>query len=112
MEKLIACCGLNCVACDARIATLANDDALREKTAKAWAEQFSLRKIPIEMINCTGCREEGVKFAHCDNCEIRICVHAKGYQTCADCEELETCPIVSELHQQIPELKENLISLN
>jgi hypothetical protein len=36
MEKLIACCGLNCAACDARIATLTNDDALRVKTAERW----------------------------------------------------------------------------
>ena len=33
MNQLIAYCGLNCGTCDARIATVRNDDALREKTA-------------------------------------------------------------------------------
>ena len=32
-NQLIGCCGLDCEACDARIATLTNDTALREKTA-------------------------------------------------------------------------------
>ena len=38
MKDLIACCGLDCENCDARKATVNNDDALREKTAKQWAE--------------------------------------------------------------------------
>ncbi len=33
MNQLIACCGLDCEKCDARIATVTSDDALREKTA-------------------------------------------------------------------------------
>lgn len=36
MKKLIAYCGLDCEKCDAQIATLNNDDALREKVAKLW----------------------------------------------------------------------------
>jgi len=112
MEKLIACCGIDCATCDARIATQTNDNALREKTAKTWAEQFSIPNLPIEMINCMGCREDGVKFSHCEECEIRNCVHDKGYQTCGDCDEIETCSIVGAIHQYMPELKENLKSLN
>ena len=38
MNKLIACCGLDCEGCDARIATLKNDDELREKTAALWSQ--------------------------------------------------------------------------
>ena len=29
MNQLIACCGLDCEKCDARIATITNDSALR-----------------------------------------------------------------------------------
>ena len=111
MEKLIACCGIDCATCDARTATITNDDALREKTAKTWSEQFSA-DIPAETINCTGCREEGIKFYNCDICEIRNCVKAKGYQTCAECEELDTCAIVGAIFEHMPELKENLKFLN
>ena len=38
MRPNIACCGLDCEQCDAYIATLDDDQALREKTAKLWAE--------------------------------------------------------------------------
>lgn len=30
-NQLIGCCGLDCETCDARIATLTNDNVLREK---------------------------------------------------------------------------------
>ncbi|MEG2930085.1 MAG: DUF3795 domain-containing protein, partial [Oscillospiraceae bacterium] len=55
MKKMIAYCGLDCEKCDAYIATINNDDALREKTAKLWAE---LNNAPITaaMIHCMGCR--------------------------------------------------------
>ena len=38
MNKLIGCCGLDCEKCDARIATLTNDNSLREKTAALWTK--------------------------------------------------------------------------
>ena len=37
-NQLIGCCGLDCEACDARIATITNDTALREKTAALWSK--------------------------------------------------------------------------
>ena len=112
MEKLSACCGLNCVTCDARTATVTNDDALRAKTAEAWSVQYQAPDITPEMINCTGCREPGVKFGHCEVCEIRNCVKSKGFQTCADCDQLERCGIVGNVLQFVPEALENLKSLN
>lgn len=57
MKQLIACCGLDCESCDARIATVNNDNQLREETARKWSV---LNNAPItsEMINCLGCRTE------------------------------------------------------
>ena len=37
-NQRIGCCGLDCEACDARIATITNDNALREKTAALWTK--------------------------------------------------------------------------
>jgi hypothetical protein len=111
MEKLIACCGLNCATCDAQIATITNDDELRAKTAEKWRAQFS-PDITSEMINCTGCREPGAKFSHCAQCEIRNCVNSKNFQTCADCDQLGSCELVKNIHQYVPEALENLKSLN
>ena len=52
-NQLIGCCGLDCEVCDARIATLTNDTALREKTAALWTKLNGVTITP-EMINCTG----------------------------------------------------------
>ena len=52
-NQLIGCCGLDCEKCDARIATLTNNNALREKTAALWTKLNGVTISP-EMINCTG----------------------------------------------------------
>ena len=66
MNKMIAYCGLDCENCDAYLATVNNDQELRKKTAKLWAE---LNNAPIfpEHINCEGCRVDGVKTVFCDS---------------------------------------------
>jgi len=112
MEKLIACCGLNCATCDARIATIKNDDYLRKQTAEKWQKQYNSPEIKPEMINCTGCRMEGIKLGHCLQCEIRKCVNLKAYDTCADCNEMADCQIVLPVHKFVPEAIQNLKSLN
>lgn len=112
MGKLISCCGLDCATCDARIATLANDNELRAKTAEKWKVQHNAEGLTPEMINCTGCSEAGVKFNHCEQCEIRKCALANGFKTCAECEKLENCSIVKNVHQYVPEALQNLKSLN
>jgi len=112
MEKFIACCGLNCATCDARIATVKNDDELRKATVEKWKVMHNATGLLPEMINCTGCREPGVKFSHCEVCDIRNCVKARGYDTCGDCVELETCNLVSGIHKHVPEALLNLKNLN
>jgi hypothetical protein len=112
MEKLISCCGLNCAICDARIATIKNDDDLRKATAEKWSVAHNATDLLPEMINCTGCREEGVKFSYCSMCEIRKCVETKGFNTCGDCTDMETCSIVAGIHKYVPEAITNLQNLN
>ncbi|HJZ41816.1 MAG TPA: DUF3795 domain-containing protein [Bacteroidales bacterium] len=112
MEKLIACCGLNCETCDARIANIQNSDELRKATAETWQKMFNAPEIPFESINCTGCRMEGFKFAHCTTCRIRTCVNSMGYETCGDCAELETCDIVAFVLKSSPDAITNLKKLN
>jgi len=112
MNKKISCCGLNCVTCDARIATINNDNELRNATAEKWRIAYHANDITPEMINCTGCREEGAKFNHCLVCEIRNCVKEKGFDTCGECKEMESCVIVSGVHEYVPEAILNLKNLN
>lgn len=108
-KELIACCGINCENCDARMATVRDDDTMRKEVAAKWCEMFHAPNITPEMINCTGCRMEGPKFTHCETtCEIRKCVHAKGYDSCADCTDIDNCDIVGSIFKVLPETRENL----
>jgi hypothetical protein len=107
MKELIACCGIDCESCDARIATVNDDDVLRKETAEKWREAYQSPEITAESINCTGCRMEGAKISHYYDCPIRKCVEEKGFNTCGECKELETCEINFVL-QHIPDAKENL----
>ena len=91
MKELIAYCGLDCEACEARIATINDDRALREKVAKNWSELNHVTITP-DMINCMGCRVDGVKTPFCDSlCPIRQCALGKKVGTCGDCPGMESC---------------------
>lgn len=108
MKQLIAYCGLDCEACEARIATLNDDDALREKVAKLWSELNGV-EITSNMINCVGCRVDGVKTPYCESlCPIRPCAMAKGYATCGDCGALEDCEKVGMIVKNNAEALQNL----
>ncbi len=108
MKDMIAYCGLDCEKCDAYLATIHNDQALREKTAKLWAE---LNHAPIlpEHINCEGCRVDGMKTVYCNQlCPIRQCARKNGVTTCGDCPELEICQTVGAILSNNPDALENL----
>lgn len=97
MKQYIAYCGLDCETCEARIATIRNDNALRKQVAALWSELNGVEITP-EMIHCTGCRIEGVKTPYCESlCSIRQCAMRKQYETCGSCAEMETCETVGSI---------------
>ena len=107
-DQLIGCCGLDCEKCNARIATLTNDNALREKTAVLWTKLNGVT-ITADMINCTGCRMEGAKMLFCEKlCSIHNCVRKNGMDTCADCEQMDGCQMLGSIAANSPFVLENL----
>lgn len=105
MNPLIACCGLDCEACDARIATITNDNALREKAAALWSKLNGVTITP-DMMNCTGCRAEGAKTPFCDSlCPIHNCVREKRLETCA---QMDVCQTLERITANTPSALENL----
>ena len=97
MRDFVAYCGLDCETCEARIATVNDDEALRRKVAKLWSELNGVEITP-EMIHCAGCRVDGVKTPYCDAlCPIRQCALGKRVETCGDCAEMETCEKVGAI---------------
>ncbi len=107
-NEFIAYCGLNCETCEARTATVNNDDALREKVAKHWSELNGVEITP-EMINCMGCRIEGAKTPYCESlCPIRRCAQERKVDTCGSCTNVKTCDKVGMILGNNEEAKRNL----
>ena len=97
MNRFIAFCGLDCESCDVRIATITDDDALRQRAAALWS---SLNGVPItpEMIRCDGCRLCGAKTPFCNAlCPIHRCALEKAVDTCADCSQMDVCSILGQI---------------
>ncbi len=107
MEELIACCGLDCGKCDARNATIENDDELRKTVAKKWSELNDVQILP-QQINCLGCRTQGVKTVFCEQmCDVRKCNVKKGYESCRVCKERAQCPKLLPFKDS-PDVRKNL----
>lgn len=110
MNNLISFCGINCESCEARIATVNNDDALRAEVAEKWRKSYN-PAITDDMINCTGCRVEGVKVGHWNECQIRICAVGRGYAHCGVCPDMAECKNIKFVHDHLPEAIDNLKAL-
>lgn len=109
-ESMIAYCGLDCAQCEARIATVNDDDALRAKVAQKWSAMNGVEITPA-MINCMGCKADGVKTVFCDSmCEIRKCAIAKQCATCGKCSEMGDCPKLAMITSHNDEALRNLNS--
>jgi len=108
MKDLIGYCGLDCEKCDAYLATVNDDQALREKTAKLWSELNNAPILP-EHINCAGCRVDGIKTVYCDSlCAIRQCALQKAVPTCGSCQNMEKCENIGAIIANNPAVRENL----
>lgn len=108
MKEYIAYCGLDCEICEARIATINDDNELRRKVAINWSELNGVEITP-EMINCSGCRVDGVKTPFCESlCPIRACAMQKGYETCGSCGDMDACDKIGMIIRSNEEALQNL----
>lgn len=111
MDELIAYCGLDCAKCEARRATLDNDDALRETVARKWSELNGVEITP-SMINCIGCCVDGVKTPYCESmCQIRQCAMGRQVETCGRCAENGACDKLGQITAHNAEARRNLSAI-
>ncbi len=91
-NQLLAICGLDCAACESRIATQANDQAALERIAAKWREEFHAPDITAASVMCDGCTAPGTRRSgYCSMCEIRACGTGRGVANCAYCGEYASC---------------------
>ena len=76
--------------------------------AKEWSELNHVEITP-EMINCVGCRIEGIKTPFCGSmCEIRKCAMSRNYETCGDCAEKTSCKKLAMVSSNNEEARKKL----
>lgn len=96
---MLGYCGLDCESCPIFVATVNNDEQLRQETLEDWSKLYSdyLGKacLTLKDMNCKGCRQEDNIFVGCLNCQIRRCCGERKFVTCADCENFETCDVLN-----------------
>jgi len=100
-ESLIAYCGLDCSQCFGHTRTVSEAaknlrSVMRaERMKAAWPglpflgeyEPFKKTLDSLASLGCSGCRANGGN----PWCKIRKCCQKKGYNSCAQCSEFETC---------------------
>ena len=110
MKDFIAYCGLDCENCEARIATVNDDDALRRKVAALWSE-LNHAEITPGMIHCTGCRLPGAKTPYSEAlCPVRQCARGRNLPTCRGCPEMKNCERLRPVTENNPDARRNLES--
>lgn len=109
---MIAVCGLDCTSCPSYLQRNTTDQAVLETIAAAWSAQMH-REVKPEDVPCSGCQDasEARLTTCCSTCVIRACAHGKGYVTCAECGDYDTCTILKEFHASSPEARQVLDGL-
>ena len=96
-----AMCGLDCSKCEAFIATLKNNDTLRQKVAEKWTERYQRKgynrtSVTAEDINCRGCLSDGPIYLYCGQCKIRQCGLERGLGNCKECSDYRCDELVEK----------------
>ena len=110
MTSLLAACGLDCAACDAYIATQANDRTALEKAVEKWRVEDNSPGITAVTILCDGCMVEGRKIGYCAECQIRLCAIERGLENCATCPDY-WCKNLAGFLKNAPQAQANLEAL-
>lgn len=84
-KECICYCGHDCSRCVTYIATLTDDDILREKS-QAFYKDLLGRDIPLDKFNCSGSKTDNV-FELCHGCPFRNCCKERNISSCDLCPE-------------------------
>ena len=83
---------MDCAECEAFIATVNDNDAMRQKVVGEWtarykAKNYNRSDLKVSDINCRGCLSDRPIFLYCEQCKIRKCGLARGLKNCQNCPE-------------------------
>jgi hypothetical protein len=109
MSKLAGICGLDCAACEAYLATQANDEPWKERVAAKWRTENNNPTCDVAYVTCDGCLAvTGRLGGHCPECAVRTCGVSRGLASCAYCGEYSSCVTLSDFLNHVPYLRARL----
>lgn len=108
MEKMIAYCGIDCGACEAYLATQADDEAAKLTLLEKWRAEYDSPNMTLVDVTCDGCTSDGRLGGYCPECPVHACGRDKGVENCAYCAEYEGCQTLQAFIGGIPEALNNL----
>jgi len=82
------------------IATVNNDDKLREETAKKWSKEINL-EITAKDLVCYGCKSSQT-WKMCRDCPFVKCCKGKGLDNCGECDSYP-CAEINKFLKNLPE---------
>jgi len=84
MEPILTRCGYRCDLCLAYRPNVASNPANQQKLSDGWYKYFGFR-LPAAEILCDGCMADDPRLID-QNCPVRPCVIARGFDNCSQCE--------------------------
>lgn len=93
MEQNLCFCGHDCARCVTYLATVRDDDGLRERSREFYRKSFGI-DLPAEEFRCLGGRSDDV-FRLCRECPFAACCRKRGLDACGDCPEFP-CAMLAE----------------
>lgn len=101
----IAYCCINCDICPLYKATIDKDEEAKMKLANEWGDAKK-PDFKLENFYCYGCKDERSKGVVGMGCTVRKCALKKGFATCAQCGDFETCD--EKLWKSFPEIRDSV----
>lgn len=105
-------CGIDCTSCNVFKATVHGDHEARMRAAKQFAatarEHWGMETLDPMILDCRGCRADGVQHKGYGRCPIRACAQERALASCGLCPEWKACGRLSEVLADAPEARLNL----
>ena len=105
-------CGMDCSSCDVFKATVHGDHNARMRAAKLFAktarEHWGMAALDPAILDCRGCRAEGVQHKGYGHCPIRPCARKRSLASCGLCPEWKGCERLSGVFADAPGARGNL----
>ncbi|MEW6364939.1 MAG: DUF3795 domain-containing protein [Acidobacteriota bacterium] len=102
MSEIHGRCGYRCDLCPAFERNQRGPED-RERISAGWKKYYDF-EMPTAEIVCAGCRFEGHHLD--DECKVRPCAETRGYSTCAECQEGDSCDLLKKKACAISKHKE------